>query len=144
MGIFDVFGGVGQEIQALENVITSYENGIQTGTQPAGSGGGGNGYRFTPDEMQGVLSDWKNLRAQIDGAKQNAEPMVSTVAPGKESASDTAISGVNQSGNAYMDHLNAMGTYAEKYIAALSGALTNYQNAEESGHSAMTSVQTQL
>lgn len=143
MGIFDVFGDLGQEIQALE---TAYQNGIQTNQQAPSTagGGGGNGYQFTPDEMQSVLSDWKNLQAKILAAKAGALPMAHTVAPGKESASNTAISAVNQSGNAYLDHLDAMNTYAQKYIDALNSALTNYHNAEQSGQSGARTVQTQL
>jgi hypothetical protein len=144
MGIFDVFGEIGQEFQAIVQAETAYQNGIQTSQPASTSGGGGNGYHFTPDEMQSVLSDWQGLQAKIQGAMNNAHPMSTAVAPGKESASDTAVSAVNQSGQAYMDHLKAMNEYAGKYISALQAALTNYQNAEESGQASAKAVQTQL
>ena len=140
-GVFNA-GGLVPLVQEIENLITESNNGLQV-QQPT-AGATGSGYTFTPSELQSVLTQWQQLHDSLTGALPQAHPMTGVQAPATDSASATATSAANQSGQAYLDHLNAMIDYSNKYIHALTTALQNYQQAEESGSHSMSSVNTGL
>jgi hypothetical protein len=131
-------GGLAQEVETL---ITQSNNGLQV-TQPA-SGGAGS-YTFTPSELESVLTQWQQLHDSLTSALPQAGPMTGVQPPATDVASQTATNAANQSGQAYLDHLNAMIGYSDKYIHALKTALENYQAAEESGSHSMNNVSTGL
>ncbi|HEX3778048.1 MAG TPA: PE domain-containing protein [Pseudonocardiaceae bacterium] len=136
-GIFNI-GGLFAE---LETLVTESNNGLQV-SQPASGGAGG--YTFTPSELETVLSQWQKLQDSLTKAVPQAHPMTGVQPPASDTASATATSAANQSGQAYLDHLDAMIDYCNKYIQALKTALANYQTAEEGGSHSMRSVNTGL
>ncbi len=135
-------GGLMPLVQEIETLITESENGLQV-TQPA-AGATGGGYTFTPTELNSVLGQWKQLHDSLQAAVPQTAPMTGVLPPATDSASQAATTAANQSGQAYVDHLNAMLDYSNKYIDALQTALKNYQTAEESGSHSMSSVSTGL
>jgi hypothetical protein len=132
-------GGLAGIFEVVQELITESNNGLHV-QQPTAGGGGG--YKFTPSELESVLTQWQNLHTSLQQAQNQVHTMTDVQAPATDTASQSAASAASMSGQAYQDHLAAMLAYSEQYITALNTALTNYHNAEEGGQQSMRSVNT--
>ena len=109
--------------------------------------GGGN-YKFHPDELQAVLSQWKGLQQTISsamGTVHHRTPQSGAVmAPGNEHASDTVATAAHTMNVAYQDYLKSMQTYVTGYVDKLSTALDNYLTTEQNNSSLAGSASSHL
>lgn len=136
---FMVAGGLAGIVAEIEDLVRQSENGLNV-QHPAA--GGGSGYQFTPEELNSVLGQWRQLHTSLQQAQTSVVQMTDVQSPATDTASQNAASAASSSGQAYQDHLAAMLAYTDTYISALQTALTNYQNAEEGGSQSMRSVNT--
>lgn len=88
-----------------------------------GSNGSPGGYKFDPDQVDGVISKWQTL---LDGVKddiEKAKRIAQVKAPGSEFASGLFIQkGAGPSGDTLLQQHERMRTYIEQYIQALQQA----------------------
>ncbi|GAB2979345.1 hypothetical protein LWP59_40055 [Amycolatopsis acidiphila] len=97
-----------------------------------GSNGSPGGYKFDPDQVQGVINKWQTL---LDGVKQDIQQanIISGVrAPGQEFASGDFIQkGAGPSGDTLLQQHERMRTYIEQYIQALQQASGKIAQSED-------------
>ncbi|MEC3974675.1 hypothetical protein [Amycolatopsis sp. H20-H5] len=88
-----------------------------------GSGGSAGGYKFSPDEVQGVINQWKKLQSDLLNDVTNAQTVASVKPPGTEFASGDFIDkGAKISGDTLLEQHKRMYTYVSNYIEALEKA----------------------
>jgi hypothetical protein len=96
---------------------------------------GGGKYRFHPDELQAVLTQWTDLYDTVTNAMSNVKVRVphspSVLAPGNESASSTVATAAHTTNDAYNTYLASMQKYIGTYVDKLTTALNNYMETEE-------------
>jgi hypothetical protein len=102
-----------------------------TGPTSAVANGGGGGYKFSPEELQGVLTDWKHLLDDLKKTARTAERMTQVQPPGDEDVSKNFAQRANESGEAYRRHNQEMQDYVNAYIQKLQAALDSYHNTEQ-------------
>jgi hypothetical protein len=109
---------------------------------------GGGRYQFQPDELQSVLTQWKNLQHTVDTALSQVHvraPHNPTVlAPGNESASTTVADAAHTTNLAYQQYLKSMQAYIAGYVTDLTNALNNYLTTEHSNASLSRGAQQSL
>ncbi|EHY89622.1 hypothetical protein ACWGRK_03040 [Saccharomonospora azurea] len=86
---------------------------------PAPSSGG---YRFSREEIDGVIRQWEDLHRDLLDDYRQAEGMARVQPPGSEPASQDFTSSANPSGKAFAQATLKMIDYVEKYIEALRNA----------------------
>jgi PE family len=100
-------------------------------TNVPGPSAPGDGYQFNPDELKGVIQDWKNLRAKFLEAYNAAVPMTQVQAMGDEPASHGVTNKANLSGAAYQQENRAMQDYCTDQIKKLQATLDAYTAQEQ-------------
>ncbi|NKQ53246.1 hypothetical protein HFP15_10160 [Amycolatopsis sp. K13G38] len=107
---------------------------IQVGT--SGSSGG---YKFSPDEVQGVINKWQALLDQVEDDIQHAQKIAGVAAPGQEFAStDFVRQGASPSGQTLLQQHERMREYIRNYITALQQASGRIQQSEDEALHAAT------
>jgi hypothetical protein len=106
---------------------------------------GGGHYALQPDQLQSVLSEWKQLDETVQSAMTHTRLRVSSTSvtalqPGNENASATASHAAHNTNQAYQTYLTSMHNYIQGYVTNLQGALDRY-NAAESANAAMADRQ---
>jgi hypothetical protein len=88
-----------------------------------GNNGSPGGYKFDPDQVQGVISKWKTLRDNLENDIRQAQVIADVRAPGQEFASTDFIQkGAGPSGDTLLQQHQRMRTYVQNYIDALEQA----------------------
>lgn len=88
-----------------------------------GSNGSPGGYKFDPDQVQGVINKWQALLDDVKADISQAEAIASVRPPGAEFASGDFIKqGAGPSGDTLLQQHRRMQTYIENYISALEQA----------------------
>lgn len=100
-----------------------------------GSKGSSGGYKFSADQVQGVINQWKDLLADLNTDLNNARLVAGVQPPGQEFASgrfidDGAGSGAGPSGQTLLDQHQRMIQHVENYIDALNKASGKIQQNE--------------
>jgi hypothetical protein len=109
---------------------------------------GGGKYAFHPEELRSVLAQWKSLQQTVEtamghvGAKTPHSPTV--LAPGNETASDSAANAAHTTNSAYQTYLKSMHAYIQGYVTDLQGVLDRYMGTESSNTGLATGAQSSL
>lgn len=90
---------------------------------PANGGpGGGGGFTFDADKIDGIIKKWQDLEADLKRDSTDANLMANVKAPGKEFASGDWEKLANPSGKAFLEQNKKMREYVRNYIDALTAA----------------------
>ncbi|WP_236790382.1 hypothetical protein [Amycolatopsis sp. GM8] len=88
-----------------------------------GNNGSAGGYKFDPDQVQGVINKWKTLLDDIETDIKQATTISQVRAPGAEFASGDFIKqGAGPSGDTLLQQHQRMREYVKNYISALEQA----------------------
>jgi hypothetical protein len=102
-----------------------------------GTNGSPGGYKFDPDQVQGVIGKWKALRDDLDNDIRNAKTIAQVQPPGAEFASGAFVDqGANPSGQTLLDQHERMRTYVQNYIDALEKAGGQIAQSEDNAQQA--------
>ncbi|WP_027933229.1 hypothetical protein [Amycolatopsis thermoflava] len=100
-----------------------------------GGNGSPGGYQFSPDEVRGVISKWKELRDDLQTDLANAQAVARVAPPGKEFASgDFVNKAAKASGETLLLQHQRMVDYVHNYIAALEKAAGIVEEQEADTH----------
>ncbi|MCR3720475.1 MULTISPECIES: hypothetical protein [Prauserella salsuginis group] len=104
----------------------------------AASSAAGGGYSFSPEEIDAVLSQWEQLRDDLQNDVDEANRIAGVQAPGNEPASNTFVGSANPAGQALLQQTMSMLKHTEQYIEALKKAkgvteAADTQAAEDAG-----------
>ena len=103
-----------------------------------GNGGSAGGYEFSPDEVRGVISKWKELLTACQDDLQDAQKVAGVTPPGKEFASGDFINkAAKASGETLVLQHQRMVDYITNYIEALQKAAGIVEEKEQDTHQAM-------
>lgn len=97
-----------------------------------GSKGSSGGYKFSADQVQGVINQWQDLLSDLVDDQQSISMMTwAAKPPGKEFASGDYIDkGLNPSTQTLAQQNQRMITYVQDYIKALEQASGRIQQTE--------------
>ena len=96
-----------------------------------GNNGSPGGYKFDPDQVQGIITKWQNLLVDLKGDLFNANFVSLAGPPGNEFASaDFIDNGADPSSKTLLEQHQRMITYVENYIAALQKASGQIQQTD--------------
>lgn len=84
--------------------------------------GGSGGYVFSPEEIDAVIAQWKQLLEEIEDDEREAIQIANVEAPGLEFASGDFQSAAGPSGEMLMEQIGRMRRYVADYITALQDA----------------------
>jgi hypothetical protein len=119
-------------ISGIAGVALIAEEAVALAREVAEMGGGK--YRFHPDELQSVLTQWQGLYDTVNAAMSTVHTRVphtpGVLAPGNETASTTVADAAHTTNSAYNAYLTSMKTYIGDYVDKLSTALNNYMETE--------------
>ena len=102
-----------------------------------GSGGTAGGYKFSPDQVDSVINQWKTLLEDLKTDVTNATTIAQVKPPGQEFASsDFVNTGAKLSGNTLLEQHQRMVQYVTNYIDALEKASGKIAQAEDQAASA--------
>ncbi|PKV93042.1 hypothetical protein ATK30_3879 [Amycolatopsis echigonensis] len=88
-----------------------------------GSYGKAGGYKFTEDEVDSVIGQWKDLLTDLMKDERLAHSVATVQPPADEVASHTFVNqGANPSGQSLMDEHAKMVQYTKNFIDALTAA----------------------
>ena len=134
-------------VTGLEGIAMIAEEVAALVAKEAAAMGGGK-YQFHPEELQSILSQWRELQTTISSAMTTVHtrtPHSPTVMePGNESASSTVATAAHTTNVAYQDYLASMNTYVQTYVDKLTSALNNYLQAEDNNAALSRSAQAHL
>jgi hypothetical protein len=102
-----------------------------------GSNGQGGGYKFSAEEVGGVITQWEDLLHELTGDLSLARRVAGVAAPGAEFASGKFISAAGPSGQTLLTQHLRMVTYVQNYIDALKKASGQTQEAEHDAQQAI-------
>jgi hypothetical protein len=109
---------------------------------------GGGKYKFHPEELQSVLTQWRELQTTISSAMTTVHTRTphnpTVMEPGNESASTTVATAAHTTNVAYQDYLASMNTYVQGYVDKLTSALQNYLETEDNNAGLSRSAQGHL
>jgi hypothetical protein len=71
-------------------------------TSAVANGDGTGGYKFSPDELQEIIKEWKGILTDLRTLQKTAQRMVQVQPPGDEDASKHFAQKANESGRAYL------------------------------------------
>jgi hypothetical protein len=102
-----------------------------------GNNGSPGGYKFEPDEVQGVINKWQELLLDLKNDVISAQQVAEVGPPGKEFASAAFVTnGATPSGQTLLEQHKRMVTYVENYIRALQKASGQVQQTEQDAQQA--------
>lgn len=102
-----------------------------------GNNGAAGGYKFDPDQVQGVINQWQTLLDNINDDIKNAELIAKVKAPGQEFASSQFIQqGAGPSGDTLLQQHQRMREYVMNYIDALQKASGKIAQSEDDARAA--------
>lgn len=102
-----------------------------------GNNGSPGGYKFEPDEVQGVINKWQELLLDLKSDVDWAAIVSDVGAPGKEFASAAFVhNGATPSGRTLLEQHRRMVIYVENYIKALQKASGQIQQTEQDAQQA--------
>lgn len=96
----------------------------------AASSAAGGGYSFSPEEIDAVLAQWEQLRADLEADLTEANKIAGVQAPGNEPASSTFVGSANPAGKALLQQTASMLEHTTQYINALRKAKGVTEEAE--------------
>jgi hypothetical protein len=102
-----------------------------------GSNGQGGGYKFSAEEVGGVITQWEELLHDLTGDLSLAQSIAAVAAPGAEFASSDFIKAAGPSGQTLLTQHQRMVTYVQNYIDALKKASGQTQQAEHDAQQAI-------
>ncbi|OLT40698.1 hypothetical protein BJF85_06150 [Saccharomonospora sp. CUA-673] len=103
-------------------------------------GSSGGGYEFTPEEIDAVLTQWKELRDGLQQDLADAESISQVQAPSAEPASATFLKVATSAGNSLVEQTKSVLEHVEKYVEALEEAKAVTEAAEaQAAQDAVTS-----
>jgi hypothetical protein len=103
-----------------------------------GSNGSPGGYKFDPDQVQGVLSKWKALLDNLQNDISQAQRIANVQPPGAEFASDHFVQqGATRSGDTLLQQHQRMREYVQNYIDALEKASGQMAQSEDNAQQAV-------
>jgi hypothetical protein len=102
-----------------------------------GSNGPSGGYKFSPEEVGGVIAEWQKLLDDLRNDEKLAERVAGVSAPGAEFASGKFLSAAGPSGQTLLTQHQRMVIYVQHYIDALNKASGQIQQAEDDAHHAI-------
>ncbi|MBB3049698.1 hypothetical protein FHS23_000693 [Prauserella isguenensis] len=94
------------------------------------SSAAGGGYSFSPEEIDAVLAQWEQLRADLRSDLDEANKIASVQPPGNEPASSTFVGSANPAGMALLQQTKSMVEHTTQYIDALRKAKGVTEEAE--------------
>lgn len=97
----------------------------------AASSAAGGGYSFSPEEIDAVLSQWEQLRDDLQNDVDEANKIAGVQAPGNEPASNTFVGSANPAGQALLQQTMSMLKHTQQYIEALKKAKGVTEAADE-------------
>jgi methyl-accepting chemotaxis protein len=102
-----------------------------------GSNGSSGGYKFDPDQVQGVITQWQKLLDDLKDDVKHATRVADVKAPGLEFASSDFIKqAAAPSGNTLLEQHRRMVQYVQNYIEALQKASGQIQQSEDDAQQA--------
>lgn len=102
-----------------------------------GTNGSPGGYKFDPDEVQGVISKWQKLYDDLENDITQAQRVAAVQAPGQEFASGDFIQqGAGPSGDTLLQQHQRMREYVRNYIQALQNASGQIAQSEDDARQA--------
>ncbi|KAA9166659.1 hypothetical protein FPZ12_000065 [Amycolatopsis acidicola] len=102
-----------------------------------GNNGGSGGYKFDPDQVQGVINKWQALLDDVNNDIAYAKNIAGVKPPGQEFASgDFVEQGANPSGQTLLTQHERMRTYIQNYIQALQKASGQVAQSEDDARAA--------
>jgi hypothetical protein len=144
MNIWDDIGQFVINAEAEQARIQQQQNGLNL-SKPTDGSGSGSGYTVSPEELQSLLAQWRDLDNTLVSAIGEVNNTSGGItAPGIDSASVTAAGATEDTMSAYLTHLTAMKAYADNYVQTLTKALSNYQSTEAGNRGSATNVHTDL
>ncbi|MDQ0378267.1 hypothetical protein [Amycolatopsis thermophila] len=103
-----------------------------------GGNGSPGGYQFSPDEVRGVISKWKELLTDLQTDLSNANTIAEVKPPGQEFASgDFVHRAAKVSGETLQLQHQRMVDYVKNYINALEKAAGIVEENEADQHKAV-------
>ncbi|NYI88506.1 hypothetical protein HNR02_001829 [Amycolatopsis endophytica] len=100
-----------------------------------GNGGSAGGYEFSPDEVRGVISKWKELLTDLQTDLSNANTIAEVKPPGQEFASGDFVNrAAKVSGETLQLQHQRMVDYVKNYIEALQKAAGIVEENEDEQH----------
>ncbi|GAB3509183.1 hypothetical protein [Amycolatopsis cihanbeyliensis] len=103
-----------------------------------GNNGASGGYKFTPEEVDGVIAKWRQLLEDLRSDEREAWRVAHVQPPGREFASgDFVDQGANPSGKTLLEQHQRMIEYVESYIEALEKASGKIQESEDEAQQAI-------
>ncbi|QRP51313.1 hypothetical protein I6J71_44930 [Amycolatopsis sp. FDAARGOS 1241] len=88
-----------------------------------GSYGSGGGYKFSEDEIDGVIKQWQDLADNLNTDLDNARTIAYVKPPADEFASsDFVKGGANPSGQTLLEQHQRMHDYVNNFVTALKAA----------------------
>ncbi|MDT8911013.1 hypothetical protein [Amycolatopsis sp. PS_44_ISF1] len=97
-----------------------------------GGYGPAGGYKFSADEVDGVIKQWENLLVEARKDLEHARTVANVKAPANEFASDDFIAkGANPSGQSLLEQHQRMVDYTTNFITALKAAKNKIAVAEQ-------------
>lgn len=103
------------------------------GERAVGVGGGGGGrFELDPGVLAARLDKWRELRDDLLADKDHGNRLLHASSAGDEPASKTMANLVRISGDEFLQHNTALVKYVNRYIAALTDALVEYADSEDS------------
>ncbi|KAA2266993.1 PE domain-containing protein [Solihabitans fulvus] len=146
----------GDQVSNLVNNLTTPEDGSPQLTSmsdllgltgPTSSlinGGGAGGYKFSPEEMPGIIKEFQGIRDDLQKVARTAQRMVQVKPPGDEDASKRFAQLANDSGHAYLKLNQDMQDYVSNYIQKLQSAMDVYQKTEQAAADAAKNIEGRL
>jgi hypothetical protein len=97
-----------------------------------GGYGPAGGYKFSADEVDGVIKQWEDLLTDVRADLAQARIIANVKAPGDEPASNAFIeNGANPSGQSLLDEHQQMVDYTSNFLTALRAAKNKISVAEQ-------------
>ncbi|WP_233345928.1 hypothetical protein [Saccharomonospora iraqiensis] len=100
-----------------------------TSSAPKGS------FSFSPEELDAIIAEWEDLRSALLDDERRAGYMTNIDPPGKEFASGDFTKRANPSGESFLEAIQGMIKYVDKYIEALKDARESISTQDEQAQS---------
>lgn len=92
----------------------------------------GGRFELEPDVLAARLEKWRELKEDLLTDQAHGNRLRQASSAGDEPASKTMANLVRTSGDEFLRHNTALVTYVDSYITALTNALVEYVNSEDS------------
>ncbi|WP_232212825.1 hypothetical protein [Saccharomonospora saliphila] len=118
---------VGGPIGAATKMISMAAPTIAGAAKPSGGGG----FAFSPEEIDAIIKEWRNLSSDLKFDHTQASIMAQVQSPGAEFASADFAERANPSAEAFLQAYEKMMAYVNAYINALENAKQQISTQDE-------------